>query len=431
MMTSLLTIVVLGVFLLVQLAQALNNGLARTPPMGFMTWQRFRCITDCHKYPDECISERLIQRTADKMVEDGYLKAGYEYLIIDDCWLAKERDQDGKLQADKSRFPNGMKAVSDYVHAKGLKFGIYEDYGNKTCGGYPGILGHLKKDAEYFAYLEVDYIKIDGCYSVPFYEMEDGYKLFGKYLNETGRPMVYSCSWPAYFNDASYPLNYEILKEHCNLWRNYDDIQDSYQSLTQIMDWFALVQDSIIQHAGPGHWNDPDMLLAGNYALTRDQAKMQMAVWAILAAPLLMSVDLHTIKHEFKEILQHKELIEINQDPWGLQGRRVLRERQIEIWKRELKPEDEYGSKYAVVIVSRREDGTPYPYNVTLQAIGLTHPNGYYYRDVFKHNETELQYVQPKSFITVRVVPQGCVVLKVFASKENKSENTTNSTTTQ
>ena len=161
------------------------------------------------------------------MVERGYLEAGYEYIIVDDCWLNKSRDlTTGKLQADFERFPSGIKALADYIHSIGLKFGIYEDYGTQTCGGYPGSIDHLELDAETFAEWGVDYVKLDGCYA-DITQMDTGYPEMGVYLNKTNRPMVYSCSWPAYQEPTMHP-NYEKIAEYCNLWRNYDDIQDSF-----------------------------------------------------------------------------------------------------------------------------------------------------------------------------------------------------------
>jgi alpha-galactosidase len=181
----------------IPLGQTLDNGLALTPPMGWMHWQRFRCLVDCDAYPDECINEKLFRSMADHLAADGYLEAGYEYLIIDDCWASKERDDQGRLQPNATRFPNGIKALADYVHSKGLKFGIYGDYGTKTCAGYPGSYGHLETDAKTFAEWEVDYLKLDGCYA-DVDNLEQGYIEMGRYLNQTGRPIVYSCSWPAY-----------------------------------------------------------------------------------------------------------------------------------------------------------------------------------------------------------------------------------------
>ncbi|ESN90211.1 hypothetical protein HELRODRAFT_182708 [Helobdella robusta] len=144
---------------------ALDNGLTRTPPMGWLSWERFRCNVDCKNDPNNCISEKLFMDMADKMASGGYKKAGYEYVIIDDCWSEKKRDQNGRLQADKNRFPSGIKKLADYIHSKGLKFGIYGDFGTLTCGGYPGSIYYLEADANTFAEWGVDYFKMDGCYA--------------------------------------------------------------------------------------------------------------------------------------------------------------------------------------------------------------------------------------------------------------------------
>ncbi|XP_057661411.1 alpha-N-acetylgalactosaminidase-like isoform X2 [Diorhabda carinulata] len=236
----------------------LDNGLARTPPMGWMQWERFRCLTDCDNYPDECISDKLFRAMADHMLSDGYLDAGYEYVIIDDCWFSHKRDSEGRLQPDSDRFPYGIKSLADYIHSKGLKFGIYADYGIFTCAGYPGSLNHLEIDANTFADWGVDYLKFDGCYS-DYITIDKGYIEMGKYLNATDRPIVYSCSWPAYQESNDMESNYTALAQTCNLWRNWDDIDDSWESVSEIISWFSTNQDRLAPFSGPGHWNDPDM----------------------------------------------------------------------------------------------------------------------------------------------------------------------------
>ncbi|KAF5274042.1 hypothetical protein FQR65_LT04440 [Abscondita terminalis] len=388
---------------------ALDNGLALTPPMGWMSWQRFRCLTDCELYPDDCISDKLFRKMADLMVSEGYLEAGYEYLIIDDCWLEKERDENGRLQPDRERFPYGMKNLSDYVHGKGLKFGMYEDYGRLTCAGYPGILGHLKVDADTFAEWGVDYIKIDGCYA-KINDYEQGYTEFGQYLNKTNRPMVYSCSWPAYLESNKIHANYSYLAQICNLWRNWGDIQDSYSSMTSIIDWFAQNQKRLIPFAGPGHWNDPDMLLIGNYGLSIEQSRSQMALWAILTAPLLMSLDFRTIGHQEKQILLNKEIIAINQDPLGIQGYLVKKKNNIEMWARPITPIKNGSYSFAVAFCSRRTDGHPYAINVTLREINLVHEQGYNVRNIYEFRDDVIHV--DEAFI-VRVKPSGVVLLKL------------------
>lgn len=390
-------------------AQALENGLARTPPMGWLAWERFRCNTDCKNDPDNCISDRLFRTMADIVVTEGYAAVGYEYINIDDCWLEKERGYDGQLVPDRQRFPYGMKSLANYVHSKGLKFGIYEDFGNYTCAGYPGVLGYLETDALTFASWDVDYVKLDGCYSHPS-EMDRGYPEFGYHLNRTGRPMIYSCSWPVYQIYAGMKPNFTAIIEHCNLWRNFDDIQDSWSSLESIIDYYGNNQDAIIPNAGPGHWNDPDMLIIGNFGLSYEQSKTQMALWAILAAPLLMSVDLRTIRPEYKAILQNKKIIAVDQDPLGIQGRRIYKHKGIEIWARPISPVRQNYYSYAIAFLNRRTDGTPSDVSVTLKELGLQHPGGYTVEDLYE--DVNYGVLTPQTKIKVKVNPSGVVILR-------------------
>jgi len=386
---------------------ALDNGLARTPPMGWMSWERFRCNTDCTTYPEQCISERLFREMADLLLVGGYRDAGYEYVIIDDCWLAHERDKNGKLAPDGSRFPSGIPALSSYIHKLGLKFGIYEDYGNFTCGGYPGILGHMKTDAQTFADWNVDYVKLDGCYSDPN-TMIVGYPLFGRYLNETGRPIVYSCSWPAY--QIGDNPNYAAIAEHCNLWRNFDDIDDSWTSLLSIIDFYGDDKDKFGSFAGPGKWNDPDMLIIGNFGLSLDQAKVQMGMWCLFAAPLIMSNDLRNIRPEFREILLNREAIKIDQDPLGIQAKRIIRSGNIDIFSRPVMPSYKKEYSAAVGFLNRYTSGTPLRVRVKLTALGLHHTAGYAAKDVFSGklygkfhpDDTFVADVNPTGFLFVR-----------------------------
>lgn len=397
----------------------LDNGLALTPPMGWLAWERYRCILDCETYPDECISEKLFMRAADLLVSEGYADLGYEYVIVDDCWLATNRSADGMLEADKKRFPSGIKALSNYIHSKGLKFGLYQDLGSKTCAGFPGVLGHEAKDAKRFAEWEVDYVKLDGCFS-DVRDMDKGYVEFGRHLNNTGRPMVYSCSWPAYQEFKGIRIDYASIAEHCNLWRNYGDIDDSWSSVMDIADYFATKQELWAQYAGPGHWNDPDTLLIGNFGLSFDQSKSQMAIWAVLAAPLLISTKLSAVRPEFKEILQNKEIIKISQDPIGVQGTRIYRDQDIDIWSRPVGPVYNGICSCAVAFVSRRADGAPHSYKITVEHLGMLNPNGYTIKNLYggKYaNNISNQYVTRKSVVRVRVNPSGAVFLKFEVNK--------------
>nr|XP_044996493.1 alpha-galactosidase A isoform X2 [Jaculus jaculus] len=249
-----LTLVLWGVFG----ARALDNGLARTPTMGWLHWERFTCNLDCEEEPDSCISEQLFMQMAELMVSDGWKDAGYEYLCIDDCWMAPERDSQDRLQADPERFPSGIHHLANYVHSKGLKLGIYADVGYKTCAGFPGSFEHYDIDAQTFADWGVDLLKFDGCFIDNIQNLEDGYKNMSLALNKTGRSIVYSCEWPLYMMPFQKP-NYTSVRQYCNHWRNFDDVYDSWKSINTILDWTSSNQEKIVDFAGPGGWNDPDM----------------------------------------------------------------------------------------------------------------------------------------------------------------------------
>lgn len=381
---------------------SLENGLARTPPMGWLTWERYRCIIDCQNDPENCISEHLIRVMADRMVEDGYLELGYEYIILDDCWLDPKRDVNNKLQPDKKRFPSGIRALADYVHSRGLKFGIYEDYGTKTCGGYPGVIDNLELDAKTFAEWTVDYVKLDGCYA-DIKSMDTGYPQFGMFLNETNRPIVYSCSWPAYQEDAKMQPNYTLIAKYCNLWRNYDDIDDTFDSVYSITEWYASKQDNLASVHGPGSFNDPDMLIIGNFGLSYGQSRAQMALWSILAAPLIMSVDLRTIDPKYADILKNKNLIAINQDKLGIMGKRIAKIQSIEIWSKQLSNEFT-----AFVFLNHEPYGTPTRLSVGLNDLKLFKFKSYIFYESFSGSLIG-KYYQKNSTFMVEVNPSGSV----------------------
>ncbi|XP_022072442.2 alpha-N-acetylgalactosaminidase [Acanthochromis polyacanthus] len=385
---------------------ALDNGLMRTPPMGWLAWERFRCDIDCYNDPKNCISETLFTDMADRLAEDGWRELGYVYVNIDDCWSSMERDQQGRLQADPKRFPMGIRNLSQYMHARGLKLGIYGDMGSHTCGGYPGTpLDKIELDAQTFADWEVDMFKFDGCYSNAS-EQEKGYPLMSKALNATGHPIAYSCSWPAYQGGLPPKVNYTQLGKICNLWRNYGDIQDSWGSVLSIVDWFFDNQDVLAPAAGPGRWNDPDMLIVGDFGLSLDQSQTQMSLWAIMAAPLFMSNDLRTISADARRILQNKVLIGINQDPLGIQGRRIVKEKYgIEVFWRPLQ-----NNVSALVFFSRRSD-MPYRYHTSLKKLNYATGN-YKLFDAFTSRTT---LVKDATDFVVSVNPSGVVTFLVSA----------------
>jgi len=316
-----------------------NPGLAKTPPMGWMSWEIFRCEIDCQKNPTTCISESLYKAQTDALVSGGYLAAGYNGIHMDDCWEQKSppRDSSGRLVADPTRFPSGMKALGDYMHSKGVQFATYTAESDTTCGGYPASKGHEDVDAQTFAEWGVDYVKVDGCGSASYYPT--GYPLMGQALINTKRDIVFSCSWPAYLgtNETTKTTCYQtMIQIGCNLWRNWDDIQCSWGSLVSIIDHYGDYGEYLQQWAAPGHWNDPDMLLIGNDCITDDEARTQMAIWSILAAPLIMGNDLRKVVPNHVSILLNKEAIAIDQDSLGKQGLRISPKGNTEVWARNL-----------------------------------------------------------------------------------------------
>ncbi|KAM9127470.1 alpha-galactosidase A [Pangshura tecta] len=411
------TLAWLRVLVLLAGAGALDNGLARTPTMGWLHWERFLCSTDCAREPQSCVSEQLFMQMADLMVSDGWKDVGYEYVCIDDCWMSLTRDNQDRLQPDPERFPSGIRKLADYVHSKGLKLGIYGDVGNKTCAGFPGSYGYYDLDAQTFADWGVDLLKFDGCNYGTQDQLAEGYRNMSLALNKTGRSIVYSCEWPLYMRPMQKP-NYTEIKHYCNHWRNFADIYDAWNSVKNTLEWTALHQDSIVDVAGPGGWNDPDMLVIGNFGLSWDQQLTQMALWAIMAAPLLMSNDLRHISPQAKWLLQNKDVIAINQDPLGKQGYRITKDNNFELWERPLS-----GGAYAVAVMNKQEIGGPLIFSFSTSFLG----NG-----LACNPACSIQQILPTSedwglhnwvsFLNVKVNPTGTVLLKVVVIGEFPDE---------
>jgi alpha-galactosidase len=313
---------------------AQDKGLASTPPMGWNSWNKFGCN----------VSEEMIRQMADAMVSSGMKDAGYQYVVIDDCWQV-ERDASGNIVADAKRFPAGIKALADYVHSRGLKFGIYSDAGSKPCAKRPGSLGHEHQDALQYAAWGVDYLKYDWC-NTTTQDAQAAYALIRNALNATGRPIVLSiCEW----GTAKPWLWGENVGG--NLWRTTGDISDVWQGkdkhrlgVVDILD----MQEGLQSYAGPGHWNDPDMLEVGNGGMTTNENRAHFSLWAILAAPLLAGNDLRDMKPEIHDILSNKEVIAVNQDQLGRQGHRVRKHGDLEVWAKQMQD----GSR-SVVLLNR------------------------------------------------------------------------------
>ena len=316
------------------------DGLAETPPMGWNSWNTFG--TD--------INEQLVKDVADKFVELGLKDAGYNYLVLDDGWMSHERDKNGNLVADPEKFPNGMKALAAYVHAKGLKFGLYNCAGATTCAGYPGSRGHEYQDARTYASWDIDYLKYDWC-NTENINAQGAYTTMRDALYKAGRPMVFSiCEW-----GDNQPWNWGEDVGH--LWRVSGDIINCWDCEVGHGSWSSWgvwkiinMRKDIRKAAGPGHWNDFDMMEVGN-GMTDAEDRTHFAMWSMLASPLIMGNDLRTASKETIKTLTNKEVIAVNQDKLGIQGLRFSNEGAFEMWVKPLA-----NGAWAMVFVNMTED---------------------------------------------------------------------------
>ncbi|NWJ52145.1 MAG: glycoside hydrolase family 27 protein [Bacteroidetes bacterium] len=317
---------ILFTLLVTQIQAQKFEGLALTPPMGWNSWNTFQTN----------INEELVKQTADLMVSSGMKDAGYNYIVLDDGWMAMERDSlTGDLVADPKKFPHGMKAVADYVHSKGLKFGLYNCAGTKTCQNYPGTRGYEYQDARLYASFDIDYLKFDWC-NTKGINAKEAYTTMSMALKKAGRPMIFSvCEW-----GVNKP--WEWAPQVGQLWRTTDDIYQVFDAMHNYGTWSAFgvmkildLQDGLRKYAGPGHWNDPDMLEVGNgMRISEDRAHFSM--WCMLAAPLMAGNDFRKMSKETLDIMTNKEAISINQDGLGIQGFKYSSKDSLEVWMKPL-----------------------------------------------------------------------------------------------
>ncbi|WOL06028.1 alpha-galactosidase-like [Canna indica] len=335
----------------------LGNGLGRTPPMGWNSWNHFQCN----------INERLIRETADALVRTGLARLGYHYVNIDDCWGEPYRDSQGNLAAKRSTFPSGIRSLANYVHSKGLKLGIYSDAGSQTCSRtMPGSLGHEEQDARTFASWGVDYLKYDNCNN-PGTSPRERYAKMSNALMSSGRNIFFSlCEWgvqdPATWASAI-----------GNSWRTTQDIYDSWGSMTSRAD----ENNRWASYARPGGWNDPDMLEVGNGGMSTEEYRSHFSIWALAKAPLLIGCDVRSISRDALEILSNSEVIAVNQDPLGVQGKKVVGGT-TEVWAGPLS-----GGKVAVVLWNR--GGSPAKITARWYDIGLSMSANVNARDLWAH----------------------------------------------
>lgn len=342
-------------------ANAQSAAVAQTPPMGWNSWNYFAGR----------VTDKDIRDSADQIVASGMRDAGYLYVNIDDTWEG-ERDANGVLHSNE-KFPD-MKALADYVHSKGLKIGIYSSPGPKTCAGFEGSLGHEEQDAQLYASWGIDYLKYDLCsfHTVMQAKAPDdkaaqmrlmiaAYDKMGKALKTTGRPIVYSfCQygWDSVWEWAP--------SVGGNLWRTTGDVSANWDRIYDLLSQQAGLEG----YAGPGHWNDPDMLEVGNGRLSLAENRSHFSMWAMLAAPLLAGNDLPHMTPEIKAILTNREVIAIDQDRLGKQGSRVYSDGEVEVWMRPLA-----GGALAVAVFNVGSDRlSTHPFHLSLTKLGLDGP---------------------------------------------------------
>ncbi len=350
--------------------------VAATPPLGWNSWNTFFCD----------ITEQKIRGAADAMVNSGMREAGYQYVVVDDCWQASTRDAAGNLRAHPTRFPSGMKALGDYIHSKGLKFGIYQAPREKTCAqffgepGATGALGREQQDANTFASWGVDFLKYDWCSNTgTLPEQVTAFTTMGDALRRTGRPIVYSINSNSAHPNTGTQFNWGTV---ANMWRTTEDITDKWTSgctgdcfmgVTEILD----AQAPLSSWAGPGRWNDPDMLevgVRGTFTATENRAHFSM--WALMAAPLIAGNDITTMSADVRSVLTNRDVLAVNQDAAGRQGRRIRDDGNSEVWTKTLTD-----GSVAVALLNRSNTSTSIA--TTASAIGLSGAAGYSLFDVW------------------------------------------------
>src|SRR5947209_12129217 len=365
------------------------NGLAQTPPMGWNSWNKFACN----------VNEQTVRETADAMAASGMRDAGYQDVVIDDCWHGP-RDASGFITADPQKFPSGIKALADYVHSKGLKFGIYSDAGRLTCGGRPGSQGHEYQDALAYARWGVDYLKYDWC-STGDRNAQEAYALMADALRASGRPIVFSmCEW-----GTAKPWLW--AKNVGNLWRTTGDIWDSFNKNDKEHTWAHPVTDIVDLNeplwpfAGPGHWNDPDMLEVGNGGMSPTEYRSHFSLWAMMASPLMAGNDIAHMDETTRAILTNRDVIAIDQDRLGAQGHRVAKDGNAEVWVKPLS-----GGAIAVLLFNRGD--APASIRATAEQIGNP-PASVKVRDLWAHKDVG----RWSGAIAATVEPHGVAMLRM------------------
>jgi hypothetical protein len=319
------------------------------------------------------------------------------------------RDANGRLTGDLNRFPSGIADTASYLHVRGLKLGLYIDLGNKTCGGYPGSQNYLDTDSQTLAEWGIDFVNVGACGVKDVQSCNEGYMKFGRFLNRTGRPIVYSCDWPEVLRNLGSQVNMTLVAQTCNQFRTYDVMSDSWQALLNVLNYFANYNPVIRNFSSPGSFNDPEQLTIGNYGLSANQQQLQMSLWAIMSAPLFVSSDLRVIGSEYSRILLNRIALAIDQDKSGILGLEIKRMGDVHIWQKPIEP---FGS-CAVVFMYTNIAGGPTRVSVLLSDIGLTTTGRYLVTEAF----TQQSYGVMKPWYTLNceINPNGALLFQFLA----------------
>ncbi len=392
MKKSTLSLAALTVLAMSSTSLAHPDSLVLTPPLGWNSWNIFH----------ENINENQIKEIADAMVESGLRDAGYIYLNLDDNWMDTKRDSEGALTHNPKTFPNGMKAIADYVHSKGLKFGLYGDHGKRTCHHYnsnwqseSGSYGHEEIDAKRLAEWGVDYWKYDNCDIAPGSNQQDDYTRMSKALRNSGRDIVFSiCMWE--YKDW--------MPKIANLWRTTFDIGPEWRSTSWYRGIYEIIDanDKYWQVAKPGHWNDPDMLEVDNNNLSYEEQKSQMTMWSIMAAPIMISSDVRKMSNQVKELYMNKDMIAINQDSLGVQGHRISNTNGKQVWTKPLKNGD-------IAVALLNDNTSTQTIEVKFADIGVT-------GEVEVRDAWQKKDLGPRSSVSAEVPAHGSVLLRLVVT---------------
>ena len=378
------------------------NLIASTPPMGWNSWNTF----------GHDVSESVIRETADVLVSAGLKDCGYEYIVIDDCWSIKDRrDDSGDLITDPEKFPNGIRALADYVHSKGLKLGIYSDAAEKTCSGYPGSLGFEEQDANLWAAWGIDFLKYDYCNAPQEQSVAmERYARMGEALRNTGREFLYSlCEWG---NQGPHLWGRKVGG---HTWRVSGDVYDSWINIW-LNTWYSIgidvsidIANELHEYGGPGGWNDLDMLVVGlkgkgqiaGSGMSFVEYQTHMSLWCMACSPLMIGCDIRKLDPDTASLLMNREVLDVNQDVLGIPARRVKQMGQCEIWTKPLADQS-----IAVSIINRGSR----PDDVTIKArdIGLLDTP-----KLARNLWTQEDIADFKTDFTQRIQPHETVLLKI------------------